>query len=58
MAIPAAIDPCIWLNMVTVKPPHLADLEIEYEKIIPDHNWYSQKCPSEIATENAAIYAG
>ena len=28
-AIPAPIDPEMWLNIVNVKPPHLADLEVE-----------------------------
>ena len=28
-AIPAPIDPEMWLDMVNVKPPHLADLEVE-----------------------------
>jgi len=31
-AIPASIDLGMWLNMVTVKTPHLADLEIESMK--------------------------
>jgi len=28
-AFPAAIDPGMWLNMVNVKTPYLADLELE-----------------------------
>ena len=31
--IPALIDPGMWLNMVNVKPPHLADLEVKCEEI-------------------------
>ena len=45
-AIPAAIDPGMWLSMVNVKPPHLADLEVEsMKKFILDYKRYSQKCP-------------
>ena len=28
-AIPAPIDPGMWLSMINVKSPHLADLEVE-----------------------------
>jgi len=31
-AIPAQIDPGIWLSMIIVKTPHLADLEVESMK--------------------------
>ena len=30
--IPAPIDPGMWLSMVSVKPPHLSDLEVESMK--------------------------
>ena len=43
-----ALDPEMWLNMVDVKPPYLADLEIEMmKKFILDYKRYSQKCPRE-----------
>ena len=32
-ALPAAIDPGMWLNMVNVKTPYLADLKLESMKI-------------------------
>jgi hypothetical protein len=45
-AIPAPFDPGMWLSMVNVKPPHLADLEVEsMKKFILDYKRYSQKCP-------------
>ncbi len=48
-AIPAPIDPGMWLSMVNVKPPHLADLEVEsMKKFILDYKRYSQKCPRQL----------
>ena len=47
-AIPAPIDPSIWLSMVNAKPSHLADLEVESMKFILDYKRYSQKCPREL----------
>ena len=48
-ALPAAIDPGMWLNMVNVKTPYLADLELESMKIfILDYKRYSQKCPQQL----------
>jgi len=36
----------MWLNMVNVKPPDLADLETEsMKKFILDYKRCSQKCP-------------
>ena len=44
-AIPLTLDPGMWLNLVTVKPPYLANLEIEStKKFILDYERYSQKC--------------
>ena len=38
-AIPAPIDPGMWLSMVNVKLPHLSDLEVEsMKKFILDYN--------------------
>ena len=35
--------------MVNVKPPHLADLEVEsMKKFILDYKRYSQKCPRQL----------
>ena len=46
VAMPAPIDPGIWLNMVNVKPLHLADLDKEsMKKFILDYKRYSHKCP-------------
>jgi len=40
---PLALDPGMWLNIVNVKPPYLADLEIEsMKKFILDYKRYSQ----------------
>ena len=48
-AIPAPIDPGMWLSMVNVKPPHLADLEVEsMKKFILDYKRYSQKYPRQL----------
>ena len=44
--IPDSINPGMWLNMVNVKPPDLADLETEcMKKFILDYKRYGQKCP-------------
>ena len=44
-----ALDLGMWLNMVNVKPPYLADLEIEsMKKFILDYKRYSQKCPLQL----------
>ena len=49
VAIPAPIDPGMWLNMVNVKPRHLADLEVDsMKKFILDYKPYSQKCPRQM----------
>jgi hypothetical protein len=41
---PMVMDPGMWLNMVNVKPPQLADLEIEsMKKFILEYKRYSQK---------------
>jgi len=51
-AIPAPIGPGMWLFMVNVKPPDLADLEVEImKKFIQDYKRYSQKMSPTIATE-------
>ena len=48
-ALPAATDPGMSLNMVNVKTPYLADLELEStKKIILDNKRYSQKCPQQL----------
>jgi len=48
-AFPAAIDPGMWLNMVNVKTPYLADLELEnMKKFILDYKRYRQKCPQQL----------
>ena len=48
-AIPAPIDPGMWISMVNVKPPHLSDLEVEsMTKFILDYKRYSQKCPRQL----------
>ena len=48
-AIPAAIDPGMWLNMVKVKTPYLADLELKSMKnYILDYKRYSQRCPQQM----------
>ena len=45
----APIDHGMWLNMVNVKPPHLADLEVKFvKKIILDYKRYGQKCPRQL----------
>jgi len=42
-------QPGMWLNMVNVNPPYLADLEIEsMKKIILDYKRYSQRCPRQL----------
>ena len=47
--IPAPIDPVLWFSMVNVKPPYLADLEVESMKtFILDYKRYSQKCPRHL----------
>ena len=39
----------MWLNMVNVKPPHLADLEVEsMKKFNLDYKRYSQKYPRKL----------
>ena len=44
-AILAPIDPGMWLSIINVNKPHLADLEVEsMKKIIFDYERYSQKC--------------
>jgi hypothetical protein len=46
---PIAVDPGMWLSMVNVKPPQLADLEIEsMKKFILDYKRYAQKCPEQL----------
>ena len=46
---PLALDPGMWLNMVNVKPPYLADLEIEsMKKFVLDYKRYSRKCPRQL----------
>ena len=45
-AIPAPIDPGMWLSMVNVKPPHLADLEVESMKKFTLR--YSQKISRQL----------
>ena len=46
---PAAINSGMWLNMVNVKTPYLADLELEsMKKFILDYKRYSQKCPQQL----------
>ena len=48
-AAPMIMDPGLWLNMVNIKPPQLADLEIEsMKKFILDHKRYDQKCPEQL----------
>ena len=43
-ALPAVIDPGMWLKMVNVKIPYLADLELEsIKKFILAYKRYSQK---------------
>ena len=55
-AVPALIYPGIWLSMVNVKPPHLADLEVEsMKKLILDYMRYSQKCSRQSLRK---IYSG
>jgi len=45
---PAAISG-MWLSMVNVKPPHLADLEVEsMKKFILDYKRYTQKSPRKL----------
>jgi len=44
----AAINSRMWLKMVNVNPPHLADLEGEsIKKFILDYKRYSHKCPRQ-----------
>ena len=44
VAPPLALDSRMWLNMVHVKPPNIADLEIEsIQKFILDYKKYAQK---------------
>ena len=39
----------MWLNMVNVKTPYLADLELEsMKKMILDYKRHSQKCPRQL----------
>jgi hypothetical protein len=43
------MNPGMWLNMVNVKPPQLADLELEsMKKFILDNKRYSQKRPEPL----------
>ena len=49
VAPPLALDPGMRLNMVNVKPPYLADSEIEsIKKFALDNKRYSQKCPCQL----------
>jgi hypothetical protein len=46
---PLAVDPGMWLSMVNVKPPQLADLEVEsMKKFILDFKRYAQRCPPQL----------
>ena len=48
-AIPASIDLGMRLNIVNVKPPHLAHLEVEsMKKFILDYKRYGQKFPRQL----------
>ena len=48
-AFPATIDPGMWLDMVNVKPPHVADLEMEsMKKFILDYQRFSKKYRSQL----------
>ena len=47
--IPATTNPGMWLNMVNIEPPHLADLEIEsVKKFIFNYKLYIQKYPRQL----------
>ena len=46
---PLAMDPGMWLNMVTVKSPYLVDLEIESMiEFILSYKRYAQKFPCQL----------
>jgi hypothetical protein len=46
---PIAVALGMWLSMVNIKPPQLADLEIEsMKKFILDYKRYAQKCPQQL----------
>jgi hypothetical protein len=46
---PMVMDPGMWLNMFNVKPPQLADIEIEsMKKFILEHKSYFQKCSEQL----------